>query len=136
MENKNLKDKFIDEKTGIEYIRCADYYVPNLVMLCKNTNYTIGKYGRMKLKYLKNHKKAEYLHLLMEGNLNKYLHEIDIECKERINEIISKLAQQEHITEELKATNQIEWVQAMNNIKARAEELAFNEVIFELEEQV
>lgn len=136
MENKNLKDKFIDEKTGIEYIRCADSYVPNLVMLCKNTNYTIGKYGRMKLKYLKNHKKAEYLHLLMEGNLNKYLHEIDIECKERINEIISKLAQQEHITEELKATNQIEWVQAMNNIKARAEELAFNEVIFELEEQV
>ena len=136
MENKNLKDKFIDEKKGIEYIRCADYYVPNLVMLCKNTNYTIGKYGRMKLKYLKNHKKAEYLHLLMEGNLNKYLHEIDIECKERINEIISKLAQQEHITEELKATNQIEWVQAMNNIKARAEELAFNEVIFELEEQV
>ena len=136
MENKNLKDKNIEEKTGIEYIRCADYYVPNLVMLCKNTNYTIGKYGRMKLKYLKNHKKAEYLHLLMEGNLNKYLHEIDIECKERINEIISKLAQQEHITEELKATNQIEWVQAMNNIKARAEELAFNEVIFELEEQV
>ena len=133
---ENIKERFIDEKTGIEYIRYSDYYVPSLAMFCRNTNYKIGKYGRMKLKYLKNYKKAKYLHLLMEGNLNKYLHQIDIECTERINEIISKLVQQEHITEELKVANQIEWVQAMNNIKAIVEELAFNEVIFELEEQL
>ena len=96
----------------------------------ENTNYQIGKYGRMKLNYLKNHKKAEYLNLLMDCKLNKYLHEIDIACNNRINAIISKLAKQENVTEELKATNQLEWVQAMNNIKNRAEEIATRELIY------
>ena len=130
MENVELKERFIDERTGIEYIRCKDYYLPNLVMPEENTNYQIGKYGRMKLNYLKNHKKAEYLNLLMDCKLNRYLHEIDIVCNDRINAIISKLAKQENVTEELKASNQIEWVQAMNNIKNRAEEIVFNEIIY------
>ena len=130
MENVELKERFIDERTGIEYIRCKDYYLPNLVMPIENTNYQIGKYGRMKLNYLKNHKKVEYSIMLIDGKLNRYLHEIDIVCNDRINAIISKLAKQENITEELKATNQLEWVQAMNNIKNRAEEIVFNEVIY------
>ena len=96
----------------------------------ENTNYPIGKYGRMKLNYLKNHKKAEYLNLLMDCKLNRYLHEIDIVCNDRINAIISKIVKQENVTEELKATNQLEWVQAMNNIKNRAEEIVFNEIIY------
>ena len=96
----------------------------------ENTNYQIGKYGRMKLNYLKNHKKAEYLNLLMDCKLNRYLHEIDIVCNDRINAIIYKLAKQENVTEELKATNQIEWVQAMNNIKNRAEEIVTSELIY------
>ena len=66
----------------------------------------------------------------MDCKLNQYLHEIDIACNNRINAIISKLAKQENVTEELKATNQLEWVQAMNNIKNRAEEIVFNEVIY------
>ena len=73
MENVELKEKFIDEKTGIEYIRCGNYYLPNLVIPKENTNYQIGKYGRMKLNYLKNHKKAEYLNLLMDCKLNRYV---------------------------------------------------------------
>ena len=130
MENVELKERFIDERTGIEYIRCKDYYLPNLVMPGENTNYQIGKYGRMKLNYLKNHKKAEYLNLLMDCKLNRYLHEIDIVCNDRINAIISKIAKQENVTEELKASNQIEWVQAMNNIKNRAEEIVISELIY------
>ena len=127
---ENVKESFIDERTGIEYIKCGDYYLPNLVMPEENTNYKIGKYGRMKLKYLKNYKKAEYSIMLIDGKLNRYLHEIDVVCTDRVKSIIAELAKQENVTEELKATNQLEWVQAMNNIKNRAEEIVFNEIIY------
>lgn len=130
MENKNVKDRFVDEKTGIEYIKQGDYYLPNLVLAPEDTNYKIGKYGRMKLNYLKNNKKAEYTILFMDGKLNRYLHEIDIACEERIKAIIYQLVKQENVTEGLKETNQIEWVGKMNSIKNRAEEIAFNELIY------
>ena len=130
MLNRNVEDRFIDEKTGIEYIKQGDYYLPNLVLAPEETNYKIGKYGRMKLNYLKNHKKAEYTILFMESRLNRYLHEIDIACEERVKTIISQLVKQENVTEELKATNQMEWVGKMNSIRNRAEEIALNEIIY------
>ena len=130
MLNKAMKERFIDETTGIEYVRKEDYYLSNLVMPAESTNYQIGKYGRMKLKYLKNHKKSEYSIMLIDGRLNQYLHEIDVVCDNRVKKIISNLAKKENITEELKANNQLEWVQAMNNIKNRAEEIIFNELIY------
>lgn len=125
-----LKDRFIDEKNGLEYIRVGDYYLPNIVLSPENTNYEIGKYGRMKLKCLKNNRKDEYTILFMDGTLNRYLHEIDIACIDRVKTIISQLVKQENVTEELKETNQIEWVRCMNSIKNRAEEIAFNELIY------
>lgn len=131
MENKELKYRFIDEKTGIEYIKQGDYYLPNLVIGSEDTNYKIGKYGRMKLNYLKNNKKSEYTILLMDGKLNKYLHEIDIACEERIRTIISQLVKQDNVTEELKTANQMEWDRCMNSIKNRAEEIILNELIYE-----
>jgi hypothetical protein len=79
---------------------------------------------------LKNNKKAEYTILFMDGKLNRYLHEIDVACENRIKTIISQLIKKENITEELKATNQMEWVRSMNSIKNRAEEIAFNELIY------
>lgn len=130
MENKELKDRFIDEKTGIEYIKQGDYYLPNLVLSKEDTNYKIGKYGRMKLNYLKTYKKAEYTILFMGGKLNKYLHEIDTVCEDRVNTIISQLVKQENVTEELKANNQMEWVKCMNSIRNRAEEIVLNELIY------
>lgn len=130
MLNKAMKERFIDETTGIEYVRKEDYYLPNLVMPSESTNYQIGKYGRMKLNYLKNHKKSEYSIMLIDGRLNQYLHEIDVVCDNRVKKIISNLAKKENITEELKANHQLEWVQAMNNIKNRAEEIIFNELIY------
>lgn len=127
---ENVKDRFVDEKSGIEYIKQGDYYLPNLVLAQEDTNYTIGKYGRIKLNYLKNNKKAEYIILFMNGKLNRYLHEIDIACEDRIQTIISQLVKQENVTEEQKATNQMEWVGKMNSIKNRAEEIIFNELIY------
>ena len=129
--NKELKDRFIDEKTGIEYIKQGDYYLTNLVLNSEDTNYKIGKYGKMKLNYLKKNKKSEYTILLMDGKLNKYLHEIDIACEEGIKTIISQLVKLENVTEELKANNQMEWVRCMNSIKNRAEEIILNELIYE-----
>ena len=108
MENENVKDKFIDEKTGIEYIKQGDYYLPNLILAPEETNYKIGKYGRLKLNYLKNNKKAEYSILLIESKLNRYLHEIDIASEDMLKSIISQLMKQENVTEELKSTNQME----------------------------
>lgn len=130
MENVKVKGRFVDEKTRIEYIKQGDYYLPNLVLAPKETNYTIVKYGRMKLNYLKNHKKAEYIILFMDGKLNRYLHDIDIDCEDRIKTIISQLVKQENVTEELKATNQMEWVCRMNSIKNRAEEIVLSELIY------
>ncbi len=66
----------------------------------------------------------------MNGKLNRYLHEIDIACEDRIQTIISQLVKQENVTEEQKATNQMEWVGKMNSIKNRAEEIIFNELIY------
>ena len=77
MINKNVKDRFVDEKTGSEYIKQGDYYLPNLVLEPEGTNYKIGKYGRMKLNYLKNNKKAEYTILFMDCTLRKHIVEID-----------------------------------------------------------
>lgn len=74
MKMKNVKDRFVDEKSGIEYIKQGNYYLPNLVLAQEDANYTIGKYGRMKLNYLKNNKKAEYTILSMDDKLNRYLH--------------------------------------------------------------
>ena len=127
---ENVKDKFIDEKTGIEYIKQGDYYLPNLILAPEETNYKIGKYGRIKLNYLKNNKKVEYSILLIESKLNRYLHEIDIASEDMLKSIISQLMKQENVTEELKSTNQMEWVQAMNNIKNRAEEIILKELIY------
>ena len=130
MVNKNVKDRFVDEKSGIEYIRQGDYYLPNLILAPEPTNYIIRKYGRMKLNYLKNYKKAEYTILFMDSKLNQYLHDIDVACEDRINTIISQLVKQENVTEELKANNQMEWVCKMNSIKNRAEEIVLNELIY------
>lgn len=125
-----VKDRFIDEKTKIEYVKCGDYYLPNLKLSIEDTNYSIGKYGRMKLNYLKNNKKAEYSILLIDGKLNRYLYEIDIAVTSRVKAIISQLIKKENVTEELKINNQLEWVGKMNSIKNRAEEIAFNELIY------
>ena len=114
----------------LEYRKCGDYYIPNLVAPENMKNFKIGKYGNLRLRYLKEHKKAEYTILLMDNKLQKHLMDIDTTAKERFDLLMKQFAEKENITEELKATNQMEWVCRMNNIKNRAEEIIFNELIY------
>ncbi len=130
MEDKELKERFIDEKTGIEYIRKGNYYYPNLVDSASVNPNELGKYGKLRLKYLLEHKKIEYTILWSENKLRSHLLEIDKIANKRYNLLMKQFMKQENITEELKATNQMEWVCRMNNIKNRVEEIIFNELIY------
>lgn len=113
----------------ITYHRERDYLVPDLY-LPKQSTLHIGKYGRLRLNYLKEQKRGLYTELMISGKLSDHLASIDQDATKRISVIINKLAESEGIDENLKQTNQMEWVQAMNNIKNRAEEIVFNEIIY------
>ena len=113
----------------IDYRKCGDYYITNLV-ISNTKNFKLGKYSKMRLNYLKTQKKAEYSILLMEDKLSKHLQEIDKTATNRYNLLMKQFAEQENITEELKAINQLDWVGKMNSIKNRAEEVIFNELIY------
>lgn len=129
MENVELKDRFIDEKTGIEYIRNGDYYLPNLV-LAEQKKIQLNKYGRLRLDYLKNHKKAKYAILFMDNKLTDHLEEVQEIATKRVEEIIKSLKQQSNLTEEMKNTDQFYWVGMMNNFKNQAEEIVLKELIY------
>lgn len=131
MENKELEEKFIDEKTRIEYRLLGDYYIPNITIPKARRTGNIGKYGRLKLNYMKKYKIPEYTEMLLNNELKSYLLDIQDECKEKIDILIKQMAEKENVNEELKANNQIEWVQNMNNIKSRVEEIVLNEVIYQ-----
>ncbi len=127
--NNKLKDTIIDEKTGIEYHLEGDYYMPNLT-LPKQEKIILNKYGRMRLNYLKEHKKAEYSIMLLDGTLNAHLKEIQGTAQNRIEQIINKLEAESDLTEEMKDTDILYWVGTMNAIKNQAEEIVFNELIY------
>ena len=97
--------------------------------LPEQTNYQIGKYGQFYLAYIKNHRRGKYTTLLTEGKLNTRLHEIDLEANEMLDSIISRLATERGIDEDLKVRDMLRWVAEMNNVKASAEEIVLKEVI-------
>ena len=132
MKNIKLKDKFIDEKTGIEYIRNGDYYLPNLV-LADQKKIQLNKYGHLRLEYLKKHKKAEYTILFMDNKLIDHLEEVQETASKRVEEIIQSLKEKSNLTEEMKNTDQLYWVGMMNNFKNQAEEIVLKELIYEKE---
>lgn len=128
MKNKELKENNIDNKYGIEYTKVGDYYMPNLVL--EKEKIILNKYGRMRLKFLKENKKAEYMIMFTKGTLNKHLKEIQETAQERINTIIEKLKKQNNLTEEMKNTDQFYWVGMMDNFRNTAEEIVLNELIY------
>lgn len=130
MENKELKAKLIDEKTGIEYTLQGDYYMPNIIIPKARRIGIIGKYGRLKLNYMKKYQIPEYTEMLLDNELKSYLLDIEDECKEKFEFLTKQMAEKENITEELKSNNQMEWIQKMNNIKHRVEEIILNEIIY------
>ena len=115
----------------ITYHKEGDYLIPDLyIKNYKKSNYSIGKYGHLRLNFLKVHKHVFYTELMLTGKLSDHLSSIDESANKRVSDIVNKLAVAEGVNEELKQTNQMEWVQAMNNIKNRAEEIVFNELIY------
>ena len=127
--NNELPKTKIDEKTGIEYHLEGDYYIPNFTMP-KQEKIILNKYGRMRLKYLKENKKAEYSIMLMDGTLNNHLKEIQETAITRVEQIIKQLKEKSNLTEEMKNTDVLYWVGTLNSIKAQAEEVIYNELIY------
>ena len=120
--------KTLYENLGGTYQEENGHLIPN-VTLPEQTDYQIGKYGRMHLDYIKNHRRGRYTTLLTEGKLNARLHEIDLEANEMLDTIIPRLATERGIDENLKFRDMLRWVAEMNNIKASAEEIVLREVV-------
>lgn len=116
-------------KIQITYTEHNGLYYPDLA-LPEQTNYSLGKYANLRLDFMKKHRRGTYTTLLTEGRLNEYLHAIDIQAQELLDDIIPRLAQERGIDEALKAHNPLQWTAEMNNIKASAEEFVLREVIY------
>jgi len=128
MENKKLKENNIDNKYGIEYTKVGDYYMPNLVL--EKEKIVLNKYGRMRLNFLKENKKAEYTIMFVNGTLNKHLKEVQETAQARVNKIIEQLKSNSDLTEDMKNTDILYWVGTMNAIKSQAEEIVLKELIY------
>ena len=126
MENKELSKN----KYGIEYTKVGDFYLPNIALPKPRRIGNIGKYGRLRLQYLEEHHKAECMLMRINNELTSHLLDIEDECRMRVKILVEQMAKKENITEELKSNNQLEWVQKMNNIKNRAEEIVLNQIIY------
>ena len=116
-----MKEITYTERNGIFY--------PNL-KLPEQTSYTLGKYANLRLDFMKKHRRGTYTTLLTEGRLNEYLHAIDIQTHELLDDIIPHLAEERGIDEDLKSYNLLRWTAEMNNIKAIAEGNVLREVIY------
>ena len=121
--------KSIYEKNGGTYTRVGDFLIPDLV-LEEQPEGQIGKYGRMRLAYLKKWRKILYNDLLLSGKLHKHLLDIDRDAREEFEAIVRQTAKAEGVTEELKKQDQMEWVRRMNSIRDRAEEIVRNDLIY------
>ena len=121
--------KTLYEQLGGTYREENGRLIPEM-KLPEQTNYQIGKYGQFYLDFIKNHRRGKYTTLMTDGKLNARLHEIDLEGKTMLESIISRLAAERGIDENLKARDMLRWVAEMNNIKSSAEEIILKEVIY------
>ena len=120
--------KTLYETLGGTYHEENGHLIPNVTLL-EQTDYQIGKYGRLHLDYIENHRRGRYTTLLTEGKLNARLHEIDLEANKMLETIIPRLTAERGIDENMKARDILRWVAEMNNIKANAEEIVLREVV-------
>lgn len=114
---------------NISYTKKGDYLLPNLILEDKK-QYNIGKYGLLRLNYMKKEKLGLYFDLLVNDKLNEYLYNIDTTVMEKVQKLIKELAEKENITEELKSSNQMLWISKMSNIKNRVEKIILKEYIY------
>ena len=123
-----MKEYIYEESNGLWYERRGDYYFPCLTAE-ESPERPIGTWGRRHLRFIKQHRKALYLELMMSGSLNAYLADIGQQAEEMLDRLIAQMAEREGVTEALKAQNQIQWVRRMNSIRHRTEEIILERII-------
>ena len=125
-----MEKRIYNDQTGISYTLHGDYYLPDLTLSDDEKGAGIGVYGQRHLRYIKHHRTALYLNLLTTGKLNGYLADIDKQAEEMLVQLAKQMAECEGVTEQLKATDQMEWVIRMNNIQRRAAEFVNRNIIY------
>ena len=116
-----------DERTGIRYELIGDYYYPCLTV---EESSPLSKYGRLRKRYLREHKRVLYYTLLTSGKLTKHLAEIDTSAGAMAEYLIKEMAKRQGVTEQLKATDMMKWVEMMNNIRACVDEIVLNDIVY------
>ena len=116
-----------DERTGIRYELIGDYYYPCLTV---EKSPPLSKYGRLRQRYLREHKRVLYFNLLTSGKLYEHLAEIDTSARDMAEYLIKEMAKKQGVTEELKATDMMRWIGLMNNIRACADEIVLNDIVY------
>ena len=122
--------KSLFEQNGGTYRKVGDYNIPNLIIPPEEANITLGKWGMLHKDYLLKHKNVLFATLLAEGKLWQYLSDIDTQAQQMFDTLIEQMKKTEGVTEQLKEENQMEWVQRMGNIEARAREVVTTELIY------
>lgn len=122
--------KTIFEEMGGAYVRQGDYFIPCLILPAEKENKPIGVWGQRHKRYLREHKRATYTTLFTSGKLNSYLADIDEQAEELFSRLVKQMAEREGVTETLKAENQMLWVQKINNIRNRAMEIVYTNLIY------
>ena len=124
-----MKAQSFFEQNGGTYMQVGDYYIPDLKDE-EPGHYSIGKYGRMRKRYLQAHRPILFSELTLSGKLYQHLAETDHACKERVELINWQMKGREGVTEAVRAADQFEWVRRMNSIQNRAEEIVLNELVY------
>ena len=119
-------------KENLTYRTVGDFRIPNLTLLPEEANITLGKWGMLYKNYLLNHEKVVFSTLLAEGKLYQHCAEIENQARNMLDTLVEQMKVSEGVTEHLKEQDQLEWVQRMNNIHQRANEIVFNELIYTL----
>ena len=123
-----MKKHIYDESNGLSYTLHGDYYLPDLAVNEEEPTY--GKYGMLQKQFLKVHRPARYQYLLMTGELTAHLNRVDQEVREQVETLIKQMVEKQGVTESLKTQNWMKWVGLMNNIKACAEEIVLQELVY------
>ena len=124
-----MEKRIYNEQTGINYTLQGNYYLPDLA-LPEQEDKPFGLWGQRHLRYIKQHRKILYINLLTSGKLNDHLTDIDKQAEDMFFRLVKQMAECEGVTEQLKADNQMEWVDRMNNIRSRATEIVNNDIIY------
>ena len=123
-----MEKHIYDEKNGLSYTLCGDYYLPDLVLNEEEPTY--GKYGMLRKQFLKEHRPIRYQNLLLSGKLTAHLNQIDQEVTEQVEVLMKQMAEKQGVTEQVKMQDQIKGGCLMNNIKDCAEEIVLKESVY------